>query len=599
MIFFKNHKMKKKSIYRSILVLSCLFILIGNMISIGYNLGVSKSFAQQYYSSDPMGIPSTISAGIGPSIKIGSNNLHPTINNFGNNFGLCNPIYRNSSNLPTITSTEKLMHTGMVKIGPQKLINKEIVGPDRFRFIYSYWTNNAANQGLGVALDNTIPTALETDVNGGPNVLTVVLHYEGVNNLLGITAALKLPPGFESILPTAHNLNRNDIAFSSFQKNITPGTTILLNFPITISGNVEVQKPYLGLLALHFLKGHDQSLQYNLDVSDDDSFVNALTVSKNIPSPPAAPGSSSSKTCNDTNGISREITESDMINKPFDFVHQLTGITFKVTGIENLNVNLNIGAKKSSLANMPVVDGKNPVPLDIDVSNSGDAPMYNVKVQFSYPAFNSPGVPANQGSGPTPSLLSSLALDPRIVGHNNNSLNSLITTHALNSIIPNPILNPNAPNPILNSIIPTTTLGTSIPRLAAVSPFLTGAAVSPFLTGAAVSPFLTGAAVSPFLTGTNAFNSIAPGITQNNNVVPFAASPSAANVLSLSIIGPSSFNIGYLPPHSSSYIQLVVLGSNPFSSFANNINTSVQYTNVNGYVESATPLVGFSMAKPS
>jgi hypothetical protein len=225
--------------------------------------------------------------------------------------------------------------------------------------------------------------------------------------------------------------------------------------------------------------------------------------------------------------------------------------------------------------------------------------MYNVKVQFSYPAFNSPGVPANQGSGPTPSLLSSLALDPRIVGHNNNSLNSLITTHALNSIIPNPILNPNAPNPILNSIIPTTTLGTSIPRLAAVSPFLTGAAVSPFLTGAAVSPFLTGAAVSPFLTGTNAFNSIAPGITQNNNVVPFAASPSAANVLSLSIIGPSSFNIGYLPPHSSSYIQLVVLGSNPFSSFANNINTSVQYTNVNGYVESATPLVGFSMAKPS
>ncbi len=257
---------------------------------------------------------------------------------------------------------------------------------------------------------------------------------------------------------------------------------------------------------------------------------------------------------------------------------------------------------------MPVVDGKKPVPLDIEVSNSGDAPMYNVKVQFSYPAFNAPGVPANQGSGPTPSLFSSLAQDPRIVGHNNNSLNSLITTHALNSIIPNPVLNPNAPNPILNSIIPTTTLGTSVPRLAvspfltgaAVSPFLTGAAVSPFLTGAAVSPFLTGAAVSPFLTGTPAFNSIAPGITQNNNVAPVVTSSSnTANILSLSIIGPSSFNMGYLPPHTSSYIQLVVLGSNPFSNFANNINTSVKFTNVNGYVQSATPLVGFSMEKTS
>ncbi len=122
------------------------------------------------------------------------------------------------------------------------ILDFTIVGPDKFKFINSYWTtdNTARTIDAGSSANNTFlgaPSAnsnpqFETDINKGPITLAVRLQYEGVVQLSGITAALKLPPGFTSSLPLIHDPNRYDIAFSNYEGNIYPGQGIVLYFSI-------------------------------------------------------------------------------------------------------------------------------------------------------------------------------------------------------------------------------------------------------------------------------------------------------------------------------------------------------------------------------
>jgi hypothetical protein len=450
-IFTKNYKLRKKSIYRSLTVLACLFILIGSAILSGYNLSISETFAQQYYSSDPIGISGTINATIDSPINNGLNIVHHTINRF-NNFGICNPINNNSSNLPTITSTESLTHTGKVTVGPQTLSDTITAGPDKFKFIYSYWSKDINVQGLGIS-PPTSQTITETDVNGGPNLLAVVLHYEGTVTLTGITAALKLPSGFKSNLPLTHNTNRYDIAFSSFQNTIVPGSTIVLNFPITILGNAEVQKPYVGLLALHFLKAHEKTLTYNLDASDENLFANALTLASTIPSPPAGPGSHSTKMCTNNNDFTKQVKETDTLKKLYDFVHQINAITFKVTGEENLNVNVAL-KEQNSKANIPPVGAVSPTYLDIFINNTGDAPVYDLKARFTAPTTAPTVVHTNNNPSSQTNLLNTAAVIALRNGVNSNAsnpLDSILTTQALNSNTPPLASTANTPDPPSNT----------------------------------------------------------------------------------------------------------------------------------------------------
>src|SRR5215831_13742497 len=84
-------------------------------------------------------------------------------------------------------------------------VSNKVVGPDRFGFITSYWTTPDTSLGVDVGTsNNTFLSAnslppnpkLEVDTNEGFSTLAVVLQYEGVVDLAGITAALKLPTGF-------------------------------------------------------------------------------------------------------------------------------------------------------------------------------------------------------------------------------------------------------------------------------------------------------------------------------------------------------------------------------------------------------------------
>jgi hypothetical protein len=93
----------------------------------------------------------------------------------------------------------------------QQYVGNKVVGPDRFRFVTSYWTVPDTSLGVdvGTFANNTFLSAaslppnqkLEVDTNEGPSTLAVVLQYEGVVDLAGVTGALKLPPGFKAQYP--------------------------------------------------------------------------------------------------------------------------------------------------------------------------------------------------------------------------------------------------------------------------------------------------------------------------------------------------------------------------------------------------------------
>jgi hypothetical protein len=95
----------------------------------------------------------------------------------------------------TVTNTKNLdlMHS---------FVSNKIVGPDRFIFITSYWTSPDTSLGVdaGTSANNTFLSAgslppntkLEVDTNEGFSTLAVALQYQGVVDLAGTTAALKL-----------------------------------------------------------------------------------------------------------------------------------------------------------------------------------------------------------------------------------------------------------------------------------------------------------------------------------------------------------------------------------------------------------------------
>jgi hypothetical protein len=102
----------------------------------------------------------------------------------------------------TISSSRTFTNSKNLDLNHSFVSNK-VVGPDRFRFITSYWTTPDIANGIdvGTSANNTSLAAsssppnpkLEVDTNEGYSTLAVVLQYEGVVNLAGITAALKLP----------------------------------------------------------------------------------------------------------------------------------------------------------------------------------------------------------------------------------------------------------------------------------------------------------------------------------------------------------------------------------------------------------------------
>ena len=241
--------------------LFCTFVILGTT---GY------SFAQQEPQTQQ---PSTVTE------LPWSNNL-PT-------FDTGNTQHRNTA----IISSQTFTNSKNLDLNHSFVSNK-VIGPDRFRFITSYWTTSQTNRGVdvGTSANDTFVSAssqppnqkIEVYPNEGSQTLAVVLQYEGFVDLAGVTGALKLPAGFKATLPLTSDKNRFDIALSNYRGHIYPSQGIVLYFSITILESAKVQLPVRGPLALHFLRTDHRAILDPLDASQQNKFDNSLSHKYNI-----------------------------------------------------------------------------------------------------------------------------------------------------------------------------------------------------------------------------------------------------------------------------------------------------------------------------
>jgi hypothetical protein len=213
--------------------------------------------------------------------------------------GICDNSTRQHTNTDlqnaVITSSQTFANSKNLDLNHFFVSNK-VIGPDRFRFVTSYWTTSTTSQAIdagtsanesrflgGTILANSWSTlnanpTLEVDTGEGFSTLAVVLQYEGVVELAGITAALKLPSGIVSQLPLTDDRNNYDIALSSYRGHIYPSQGIVLYFSVNVLPTAKVQFPGLGILALHFLRTDRRSILDSLDAAQQDIFAKALSI---------------------------------------------------------------------------------------------------------------------------------------------------------------------------------------------------------------------------------------------------------------------------------------------------------------------------------
>jgi hypothetical protein len=282
----KIAKTRNKKISSFLTMLFCTLVIIS---TIGNSFVIMSSFAQQELQTQTQP-PSTIND------SPWSNNL-PIFNS-----GNMQSDNMQSGNLQTADPgiTRQHFSNESVTVGPNTVTNSKkidlvhsfvsnkVVGPDRFRFITSYWTapDTSLCVDVGTSANNTFLAAgslppnpkLEVDTNEGFSTLAVALQYEGVVDLAGITAALKLPTGFKAQYPLTDDRTNFDIALSDYRGHIYPGQGVVLYFPMYVLPNAKVQVPVLGPLALHFLRTSQRSILDSLDASQQSMFAKTLSV---------------------------------------------------------------------------------------------------------------------------------------------------------------------------------------------------------------------------------------------------------------------------------------------------------------------------------
>ena len=257
--------------------------------------------------------------------------------------------------------------TTKIPVLSHKFSNSFVVGSDRFRFIKSFWTSSdvaaAANGGqdtpcpasgqgfIGPIGLVTSPFNIEVDRDEGYATLAIILQYQGVVTLTGITAGLKLPTGFEAQLPIENDRNNYNIALSNNFGTIKPGDAVTLCFPLNVLKTATPQLPVLGPLALHFLRPDEKDIADSIDAQQIIAFMrklviangqNMTTFSKNLNSP-----NSPTTTLNFSNEFDRQI--------PFQYIDQVIPVIWKVTGREILDVSLPFPVVKGPCVFSPCV----------------------------------------------------------------------------------------------------------------------------------------------------------------------------------------------------------------------------------------------------
>ncbi|HYV52016.1 MAG TPA: hypothetical protein VE971_01870 [Candidatus Eisenbacteria bacterium] len=328
------------------------------------------------------------------------------------------PTTQLSSQDPSkLTATVKNTFTNSKNLSVNHaFVSSRIVGPDRFRFVTSYWTTTQVSRlidagrsagnitsqfpsasfaapsinsigpviiprstfaGAQLALppsSNQLPLSnlqIEVDKGEGYSTLAVVLQYEGVVSLAGITAALKLPTGFKAQYPLTDDRHDFDIALANYDGGIRPSQEVVLYFPLYILTTAKVQLPVLGPLALHFLRNAPRSVEDSLGTAEQNMFAKALSITNGT----------NSTMFNNSLGFNRNYIDKSSRFIPYDFINQVIPVIFKATGREVYDVYQSPQSLTTINAGPPQKYGQ-PFAIELTFANHGDVPLYNLVVQL-------------------------------------------------------------------------------------------------------------------------------------------------------------------------------------------------------------------------
>jgi hypothetical protein len=425
-------------------------------------------------------------------------------------------------------------------------VSNSVWGPDRFRFITSYWTTSDTSREIdaGTSANETrfrllgpesavswpqlmANPKVEVDAGEGFSTLAVVLQYEGVVDLAGITAALKLPPGFKAQLPLTEDINNYNIVLSSYRGHIYPSQGIVLYFSLDVTTKAKVQSPGLGILALHFLRTDQRSVLDSLDAYQQNLFAHALSNTNTTSHNPTM--------FNDNFDFSRGYFNQFGRFIPFDFINQVTPILFKVTGREILDVSLAGGDSSQAAAQANLIQNQ---------SNAinGIVPLANTL----------------QPVGPSPNVTNTNVVS----GTGDNTSNATATTSLPNN------------SSLHSSVI------TSINRGEG------GTAIS---KGGARAPVARLISYPVYVFFSNRGDVMIHDLvaTFSSNVSSLVGAAVSETTYPLGIVGQTTFHIFTLEPYSSQAVTLFIRSSVSCSALAP-LNVRSSYTNVVGLTQTQT-----------
>jgi hypothetical protein len=369
--------------------------------------------------------------GIGYSIVLAQQS---TTNTYGPTLPAADPAKTRDHN--TVISSSPFTKSEILNLYHSFVSNK-VVGPDRFRFINYYWTlpNTPNGVDVGTSANSTFLAAnslppnpkVEVDTNEGPSTLAVVLQYQGVVDLAGITAALKLPAGFKAQLPLIDDRTNFDIALSNYRGHIYPGQGIVLYFSVNVLPTAKFDIPYLGPLALHFLRSNQRSISDSLDASAQNMFAKTLSLmhtgNGTLPK---------STILNGNFDFSKHYFNQFGRLVPYDFVNQVIPVIFNITGQETIDVvTLKPGPK--------VVVG--------NIANNSDISTKIVEVPYGVTTNVSIAV---RNSGDLAIHDCGLTVSPR-----------LESSLGINGLTPSAITSPNIPQTLFSTLVPMGIVGAS------------------------------------------------------------------------------------------------------------------------------------------
>jgi hypothetical protein len=424
-------KTRKKNIGSFLAILFCTLVIVS---SIGTSFGIRNSYAQvqqqQMQHTPTIVYKSPWSNNLQvSSLSVGSQPLCAA--------GVCSQSSSPATNTPTTNAdpTVKKLSATITHTNNKPLTlvhsftSSKVVGPDRFRFINYYWTSSNTPRAIDVGSSSSGPlgsttlgstaTGLapllaaaqgpnvkqEVDTNEGQNALAIILQYQGVVPLAGVTAALKLPAGFKAALPLTSDPHRYDIALSQYRGTISPGQGITLYFVMNILPTAKVGLPVLGPVALHFLRADQRSVLDTMEAVPESALNKAFqnTTTSTLPS-----GNSNTTTFNfnDNFDFKRDYFNSFGRTIPFDFINQVIPVIFKVSGQETLDVvtlpygaPVALNAISTHILKIPNDDTSR---IRLAVTNTGDAGVWDMTVNVF------PGLQSSLGiNGLTPSAISS------------------------------------------------------------------------------------------------------------------------------------------------------------------------------------------------